>query len=75
MDSRLIGTVSVDTAEIALVDAMYMLTDADHAADRSAHQVVPNYDGVLVPVDADGELAVFVDTENGQLARRRIEPA
>jgi hypothetical protein len=54
MEAKFIGRVSVDTAEVAIVDAMYMLTSEDHTAQRTADQVVAEYDGVLVPSTLTG---------------------
>ncbi len=72
--SQQIGTVSVDTAEIAIVNAMYMLTDDDHNAGRTAAEVVPGYDGALAAVQADGVYPVFVHYDRGgSPLRTRIE--
>ena len=74
MSSQQIGTVSVDTAEIAIVDAMYMLTDDDHNAGRTAEQVVPGYDGEFARLASDGVFPVFIDYDDtGQPLRVRIE--
>lgn len=37
--------MSLDTAQVAILDAMYLLADEDHSAGRSAEDVVPGYDG------------------------------
>lgn len=73
MDGKLIGHISVDSAEISITDAMYLLTDDDHAAGRDAQTVAKDYDGVVVETTNDGEFPVFVDSVDGQVVRIRIE--
>ena len=74
MSTEQIGTVSVDTAEIVIVDAQYMLTDDDHDANRTAEQVIPGYDGVLARLTSDGVFPIFIDyDDSGQPLRVRIE--
>ena len=73
MDAKLIGNVSVDGAEIALLDSMYVLTDEDHDQGREAAEVLPGYDGVVVSTGKDGVFPVFLDLEDGVPARIRVE--
>jgi hypothetical protein len=74
--SNQVGTVSLDTAQLAMVDAMYLLGDEDHDAGRTAAEVVPRYDGALADVGSDGVFPVFVDYDGeGRPLRVRVELA
>lgn len=68
-----IGSVSVDTAEDAIVDAMYMLAE-DHDAHLTVTDVVPGYDGVLAEVWADGVYPDLIEWDgSGRPIRVRID--
>ena len=67
-----VGIVKVDGGAIAVVDAMYLMTDEDHDQGRDEADVVRGYDAAYVPVPADGEFRVYVerDREGNPIALR-----
>lgn len=73
MESKLVGSVSLDSAEMVLMDAMYLLTDEDHDAGREAAEVGSGYDGVTISTRKDGVFPVYVDLEDGVPVRIRVE--
>ena len=69
-----VGSVSLDTGELAIVDATYLLTDEDHAEGRTPADVATDYDGVVVLAGADGVFPVLVDYDgSGRPFQIRID--
>jgi hypothetical protein len=72
--SEPVGHVSIDGGAIAIVDAMYLMTDKDHDAARDEGEVVRGYDAAHVPVAQDGVFPVYVERDaGGQAVAIRID--
>ena len=73
-DAERVGQVSIDGGAVAIIDAMYLMTDDDHDAGRDVAEVVQSYDAAYVRVPADGVFPVYAERDpTGQVIAVRID--